>query len=113
MKIINDTSSMNPSGSLASNPNSNLNFTRRALLKAIPAVAFAPGLFAQSAAMPIAVQKLHSFDLRVSDVARSLQFYQDLFGAPVQARQGETVCLRIGPGPRYFSLSPVQAGRLR
>lgn len=84
---------------------------RRTLLKAIPALAFAPGLLAQSTTLPVAVQKLHSFNLLVSDVARSLEFYQDLFGAPVQARQGETVCLRIGPGPRYFSLSPVQAGQ--
>lgn len=85
--------------------------TRRALLKALPALAFAPSLFAQSAPTPLAVQKLHSFNLRVSDVARSVAFYQDLFGAPVQARQGDTVFLRIGSGPRFFSLSPVQAGQ--
>ncbi len=84
---------------------------RRTLLKAFPALAFNPVIFAQSQANPIAVQKLHSFDLRVTDVARSLAFYQDLFAAPVQARQGDTIFLRIGAGPRCFSLSPVRAGQ--
>lgn len=85
--------------------------SRRTLLKAIPAFAFAPALFAQPNPVPVAVQKLHSFQLRVSDVARSVAFYQDLFGAPIQARQGDTVFLRIGSGPRFFSLSPIQAGQ--
>ena len=83
---------------------------RRNLLKALPAVAFAPSLFAQQASNPIQVRKLHSFGLRVSDMDRSLAFYQDLFGADIQARQGDTVCLRIGTGPRFFSLSPLGTG---
>jgi catechol 2,3-dioxygenase-like lactoylglutathione lyase family enzyme len=58
----------------------------------------------------VAVRKLHSFGLRVTDVARSIAFYQDIFGAAIQARQGDTVCLRIGDGPRFFSLAPVRAG---
>jgi len=48
--------------------------------------------------------------MRVTDVQRSVSFYQDLFGASIQSRQGESVCLRIGAGPRFFTLSPVQAG---
>ncbi len=83
--------------------------SRRTLLKAIPALTFSSSLFAQATAQPIAVRKLHSFGLRVSDVGRSLKFYQDLFAAPVQSRQGETVCLRIGAGPGFFSLSPIQS----
>lgn len=86
-------------------------YTRRTLLKALPALVFSPGLLAQATPVPVAVQKLHSFNLRVTDVARSTAFYQDLFGAPVQARQGEVVYLRIGAGPRFFSLSPLQAGQ--
>lgn len=83
---------------------------RRNLLKAIPMLAIAPGLLAQSSADSIAVRKLHSFGLRVSDVDRSIKFYQDLFGAAIQSRQGDTVCLRIGDGPRFFSLSPLRSG---
>ncbi len=84
--------------------------SRRSLLKAIPALTLNCSLFAQATAQPIAVRKLHSFGLRVADVGRSLKFYQDLFAAPVQSRQGETVCLRIGDGPGFFSLSPIQSG---
>ena len=92
---------------IVSNPFST---TRRTLLKALPAIAFSPMLMAQQST-PVAVRKLHSFDLKVSDVDRSLQFYQELFAAPIQARQGNKVCLRIGDGPHFFSLSLVQPGQ--
>jgi len=45
--------------------------------------------------------------LSVSDVKRSLDFYQGLFGMPIQARQGSTVILRIGAGPSYVALTPA------
>lgn len=90
-------------------PGKPLSPARRRLLQALPALALSPALMAQSSS-PIAVQKLHSFDIRVSDVERSLRFYQDLFGAAIQARAGQTVYLRIGSGPRCFSLSPVGRG---
>lgn len=91
-------------------PTNSINQTRRNLLKALPALAFAPGVMAQQSGNPVAVRKLHSFGLRVSDMDRSLKFYQDIFGCPIQARQGDTVCLRIGDGPRFFSLSPTRPG---
>lgn len=84
--------------------------SRRRVLQAIPLLGLAPQLLAQSTPAPIAIRKLHSFGLKVSDVNRSLAFYQDIFGAPVQARQGDTVLLRIGAGPYFFSLSPVASG---
>lgn len=84
--------------------------SRRTLLKAIPALSLSPALFAQSGSA-IAVRKLHSYGMRVSNVERSVQFYQDLFGATIQSRQGDTVCLRIGEGPRFFSLSPMLPGQ--
>lgn len=83
--------------------------TRRRLLQALPLLGL-PGLLRAQPGAGIALRKLHSFDLQVSDVARSLAFYQQLFAAPVQARQGERVCLRIGTGPHYFSLSPQSEG---
>lgn len=91
-------------------PQKPFSLTRRRLLQALPLAALAPTLLAQSSPTPVAVRKLHSFGLRVTDVARSVAFYQDVLGAPVQARQGDTVVLRIGPGPRFFTLSPTQAG---
>lgn len=53
---------------------------------------------------------LHSFGLRVTDVERSVAFYQGLFGSPVAARIGDKVVLQIGDGPEYFTLSPVRSG---
>ena len=83
---------------------------RREFLQIIPLLAAAPSALAQDTG-PVAVQKIHSCDMRVTDVARSVKFYQDLFGAPVQARRGEQVFLRVGDGPRFFSLSPTLPGQ--
>ena len=84
--------------------------SRRTLLKAMPALSLSPALFAQLGSA-IAVRKLHSYGMRVSNVERSMRFYQDLFGASIQSRQGASVCLRIGEGPRFFSLSPLLPGQ--
>lgn len=48
--------------------------------------------------------------LTVADRQRSVEFYQGLFGLPVQHRQGNSVGLRIGPGPQFISLSQAGAG---
>ncbi len=79
--------------------------TRRTLLQALGG---APPAFAQSHPT-IPVQALNHMTLLVTDVARSLRFYQQLFGIPVQARQGPTVLLRIATGPQFIALHP--AGR--
>ena len=83
---------------------------RREFLQMIPLLAAAPSALAQDTG-PVAFQKIHSCDMRVTDVARSVKYYQDLFGAPVQARRGEQVFLRVGDGPRFFSLSPTLPGQ--
>jgi catechol 2,3-dioxygenase-like lactoylglutathione lyase family enzyme len=81
--------------------------SRRALLAAVPAFAATLGRgFAQSPA-PIPVRKLTYFGLNVSDVGRSVDFYQGLFGMPIQARQGSTVLLRVGSGPQFLALAPA------
>jgi len=85
--------------------------TRRTLLKAIPALMIAPRSMPQSptpaANSPIKLRKLQHFGLNVSDVQRSVDFYQGLFGMPVQARRGPNVYLRIGAGPQFLILSPA------
>ena len=83
---------------------------RREFLQMSSLLVATPSIFAQDAS-PVAVQKIHSCDMRVTDVNRSVKFYQDLFGAPVQARRGEQVFLRVGDGPRFFSLSPTLPGQ--
>ena len=69
----------------------------------------APHVFAQAAKPAIPVKTLSHFALAVSDVKRSLDFYQGLFGMPIQARQGSTVLLRIGNGPQFLALGPARS----
>ncbi|HLG56257.1 MAG TPA: VOC family protein [Vicinamibacterales bacterium] len=91
---------------------------RRRFLVALPALALSPRILAPTAAEALArqagqafrVNGLSQITLTVSDVARSLEFYQGLFGMPVQARQGSTVLLRIGNGPRFLALKQAAAG---
>jgi catechol 2,3-dioxygenase-like lactoylglutathione lyase family enzyme len=80
--------------------------TRRELLLSLPALAVARRAMAQAAKPAIPVKALSHFTLAVSDVRRSLDFYQGLFGMPIQARQGATVILRMGAGPQFVALSP-------
>ena len=78
----------------------------------IPGLALAPRLLAQTPSTKprFRVNGLSQITLSVSDVPRSLAFYQGLFGMPIQARQGSTVLLRVGSGPRFLALKPVEAG---
>ena len=78
--------------------------SRRDLLLTLPALALAPRVFAQGKPQ-IPVKALNHFTLAVADVKRSLDFYQGLFGMPIQARQGQTIVLRIGTGPQFVALS--------
>jgi catechol 2,3-dioxygenase-like lactoylglutathione lyase family enzyme len=84
---------------------------RRDFLTSLPVLAMAPRLLAQGPAQPtFRVNGLSQITLTVSDVKRSLEFYQGLFGMPVQARQGSDVLLRIGNGPRFLALRQAAAG---
>jgi catechol 2,3-dioxygenase-like lactoylglutathione lyase family enzyme len=84
---------------------------RRDFLASLPALAMAPRLLAQGPAQPtFRVNGLSQITLTVSDVKRSLDFYQGLFGMPVQARQGSDVLLTIGNGPRFLALRQAGAG---
>jgi catechol 2,3-dioxygenase-like lactoylglutathione lyase family enzyme len=82
--------------------------SRRQLLLSLPALTIASKIRAQPTSIPpIPVRSFSHFVLKVADVQRSVDFYQGLFGLPVQARQGSTVLLRVGPGPQYLGLTPA------
>src|SRR3974377_1114265 len=86
--------------------------TRRGLLRSLAAMAGASPLIAQPATkLSIRVRALNHMTLFVSDPKRSLEFYQGLFGMPVQARQGDSALLRIGPGPQYIALAAAGPNR--
>ncbi len=77
--------------------------SRRGLLMTLPALALAPRAFAQGSMFR--ARALNHLTLSVSDVKRSLDFYQGLFGMPIQARQGNTIVLGLGDGPQFMALS--------
>jgi catechol 2,3-dioxygenase-like lactoylglutathione lyase family enzyme len=87
--------------------------TRRRLLVSLPAIAtlaaqpLEAAFGAQTNSPRIRVRSLNHFGIAVSDTKRSVEFYQGLFGLPVQARDGATTILRIGTGPQFLSIGPV------
>jgi catechol 2,3-dioxygenase-like lactoylglutathione lyase family enzyme len=85
-----------------------MQFDRRKFLLTLPALA-APRAFAQTPAA-FKANGLSQIVLTVSDVKQSLEFYQGLFGMPIQARQGSTVLLRVGNGPRFVALRQAASG---
>lgn len=85
-------------------------FTRREMMLALGAAAIAPRVMAQGAPTPISFRRLNSATMYVSDVQRSVDFYQKIFGMPIQAKQGQTVVLRIGDGPQFLAIAPANGG---
>jgi catechol 2,3-dioxygenase-like lactoylglutathione lyase family enzyme len=79
--------------------------SRRRLLLSLPALMMAPRAFAQRDNPPIRVRGINHVTLAVSDVRRSVDFYQGLFGMPVTSRQGMTTNLQIGAGPQFLGVS--------
>src|SRR5881409_2770162 len=79
--------------------------TRRNFLFSLPALAAGARGMAQSSKPTIALRELNHVTLTVSNVRRSLGFYQGLFGLPIQTRQTTmSASLQIGPGPQHIGL---------
>jgi predicted enzyme related to lactoylglutathione lyase len=88
-------------------------FSRRNFLAAGSALAAAPILarsaIAQAPAKPaLATRRLNNVMIAVTNLDRSMAFYQKLFGAPVM--DGDTAIIRIGDGPHFLGLTQVKAG---
>jgi catechol 2,3-dioxygenase-like lactoylglutathione lyase family enzyme len=80
----------------------------RRTFAAMAAAALSAPALAQTSALRVA--RLHCFEIRVADVARSVAFYQRLLGMPVQARSGGRVCLRVGDGPQFMAIRGTADG---
>lgn len=65
---------------------------------------------AQQDSQSIVTNRLHSFELKVSDVDKSLKFYQALFDAPLLYREKSIVYLGLGSDGAFMSLSLVEEG---
>ena len=83
--------------------------TRRALLLSLPALSMARRLVGQVRAAPLRARALQQVTLAVSDLGRSREFYQGLFGMPVQVREEAGTLLRIGDGPQFLALTEALA----
>ena len=88
----------------------NVRISRRALLASMPAFGFLPQLLTAQGTSAISVKKINCFEIRVSDPLRTVAFYQDLFGMPVQARDDQRTCLRVGEGPQFMAVRALQQG---
>ncbi len=84
---------------------------RRKFLLSLPGVAIAPRILARTRRRPLPVLALNHAELSVSDPARSVEFYQGLFGMPIQGRQVRTTILRIGEGPQFMAIKSVAPGQ--
>ena len=78
--------------------------TRRAFLASLGAMAVSPSVLAQAGRPPIPVTSINHMTLSVTDIGRSLEFYQALFGMPISARQASTLVLQVGEGPQFIAL---------
>jgi catechol 2,3-dioxygenase-like lactoylglutathione lyase family enzyme len=80
---------------------------RRSVLGALTGLTVISGLGSQSAPR-IGVRSFNHLGLAVSDPEDSIDFYQKLFGAPIQARHGSTALLRIGSGPQFLAIGRAE-----
>jgi catechol 2,3-dioxygenase-like lactoylglutathione lyase family enzyme len=87
--------------------------SRRELLAAAAGLLVAPRAIAQQAPPAIPVRGLNHLHLTVSNLERSLEFYQRLFGMPLAGTQGVEAdwqkpvvpMLAIGSGPEFISFA--------
>ena len=73
-----------------------------------PAEGAAPATDAPPAGPPIPVNAWNHMTLTVTDVGRSVEFYQGLFGLTLAAYQANTPILRVGDGPQFIALGGGQ-----
>lgn len=84
--------------------------TRRTLFLSVPMLATASRLLAEAGKPTLTVRALNHIAIAVSDKKRSMEFYQGLFGWPIQHTQGGTTGMRIGAGPQYVTMGQGKPG---
>ncbi len=81
---------------------------RRRLLLGLPATLIGSRVLAQPSGPPVAVRRFNNVMIAVPDLARSIAFYQKLFGAPV--RQSDDAIFRVGNESQFFALTQARTG---
>src|SRR5262249_21363668 len=56
----------------------------------------------------LSTRRMNNVMMAVSDLNRSIAFYEKLFGPAV--RDGEVAIFRVGGGPYFFGLTPMRPG---
>lgn len=88
--------------------------TRRTFLVSLAALTVVPRWSVRAASNAIPVTAINHCSLEVPDPARSVAWYQELFGLPIVARhKNGTVVLRVGDGPQSLMISGGGDGRAR
>lgn len=90
-----------------------MNLSRRELLASLASLLVAPRAIAQSGAPPVPIRGLNHLHLTVSNLQRSLEFYQKVFGMALAGMQGIEAdwqkpvvpLLAIGSGPQFISVA--------
>lgn len=81
--------------------------TRRTALLGLSATMVSARSLAQEAP-PLKTRRLNNVMVAVSDLERSIAFYERLFGPPV--RQNGVAVFRVGEGPHFFGLTAAANG---
>ena len=81
--------------------------TRRQLVATLATLVTGSATMAQGDRSPIAARTLNHVTLRVSNVDRSVRFYQQLFGFPIANRQQSSVGLGVGTSHIGLSQGPT------
>jgi catechol 2,3-dioxygenase-like lactoylglutathione lyase family enzyme len=81
---------------------------RRRVLLGLPATFIASGVLAQPSGPLVAARRFNNVMIAVSDLPRSISFYQKLFGAP--ASQPDAAIFLVGKAPQFFALTQARAG---
>ena len=77
---------------------------RRTLAMALCVLALALPLAAQSKKPQVAVKTLNGLAISVTDLQRSVEFYQSLFGMRNYAPKGSPPMLALGAGPSFITM---------
>ena len=87
-------------------------FSRRGFLGSLSVLAMSRPLLAdEPKPSAIPVTAINHIMIKASDPARSLKWYQGLFGMPIVGRQADTVILRVGDGPQFLAISDAAGAK--
>jgi catechol 2,3-dioxygenase-like lactoylglutathione lyase family enzyme len=83
--------------------------TRRDLLFSLLALPLGTRLAAQGSKPSIRTDSLNNVMITVTDMSRSVAFYEKLFGP--STKQDDLAIFRLARSPRFFALGPAKAGQ--